>query len=70
MRLMEAKCELNALAEFIKFDIHRIQREVITKGCQETVLKAEGLCQKTIDSRTQAFEEQNPEGLTFRQMHA
>ena len=38
---MQKACELNVLAEFKKFDIHKLQKGVITKDCVRKVFKAE-----------------------------
>ena len=41
MRVLQKECELNVLAEFKKFDIHKLQRGVVTKDCVKRVFKAE-----------------------------
>ena len=41
MRVLNKPCELNVIAEFKKFDIHKLQRGVVTKDCIRKVVKAE-----------------------------
>lgn len=41
MRVLKKACDLNVLAEFKKFDIHKIHRGIITKECIRKVLLAE-----------------------------
>mmetsp|Transcript_18378 Transcript_18378/g.33039 ORF Transcript_18378/g.33039 Transcript_18378/m.33039 type:complete len:155 (-) Transcript_18378:69-533(-) len=42
MRVSKLKCELNALVELKKFDVHPSFRGVVTAECVEKVLKEEG----------------------------
>ena len=42
MREMKVECELNVIAEFKKFDIHKVHRGILTKECIQNVLYAEG----------------------------
>ena len=42
MRVLKKPCELNVIAEFKKFDIHKFMRGVITRDCVKKVFKAEG----------------------------
>ncbi len=41
MRVLNKACELNVIAEFKKFDIHKLQRGLITKECVRKVFRAE-----------------------------
>jgi Ca2+-binding EF-hand superfamily protein len=41
MRVLNKPCELNVLAEFKKYDIHKLQRGIVTKDCVRKVLRAE-----------------------------
>ena len=41
MRVLKKACELNVLAEFKKFDIHKLQRGIVNRECVKKVLKAE-----------------------------
>ena len=43
MRVLRKPCDLNVIAEFKKFDIHKLQRGLVTKDCVRKVFKAEGL---------------------------
>ena len=42
MRVLNKLCDLNVLAEFKKFDIHKFHRGAITKECVQKVYEAEG----------------------------
>ena len=42
MRVLKRACELNVIAEFKKFDLHKILKGTITEECVIKVLKAEG----------------------------
>ncbi len=43
MRVLRKACELNVLAEFKKFDIHKLMRGTISRECVVKVFKAESL---------------------------
>lgn len=49
MRVLKKPCELNVIAEFKKFDIHKLMRGVITKDCVKKVFKAEGFANADLD---------------------
>mmetsp|Transcript_2228 Transcript_2228/g.1590 ORF Transcript_2228/g.1590 Transcript_2228/m.1590 type:complete len:82 (-) Transcript_2228:70-315(-) len=49
MRVLKKACEFNVLAEFKKFDIHKLMRGQINSDCVRKVLKAEGLPQDLLD---------------------
>ncbi len=48
MRVLKKPCDLNVLAEFKKFDIHKLHRGIITKDCIRKVLLAEKLDEQTL----------------------
>ena len=41
MRVLQKPCELNVLAEFKKFAIHKVHRNAITRDCILKVLDSE-----------------------------
>ncbi len=43
MRELLISCELNVIAEFKKFDIHRLHRGIISRDCVEAVYEIEGI---------------------------
>lgn len=49
MRVLKKPCDLNVLAEFKKFDIHKLQRGIVTKDCIRKVLKAEKLDENVLE---------------------
>ena len=55
MRREEIRCELNAIAQFKKFDIHRSQKGVITPANIRTVLREEGYTEEVIDDYVSEF---------------
>eukprot|EP00347_Sterkiella_histriomuscorum_P019283 403342237 len=57
MRVLKKACELNVLAEFKKFDIHKIQRGIVTKDCIRKVLKAEPQYQEDNESLEKRIQE-------------
>lgn len=55
MWLLGTKCDLNILAEFLKFDILKLQPGVITEECLKTVLEAENISEEIIDKKLENF---------------
>lgn len=55
MRELHFSCELNVVAEFKKFDIHRIQRGLITRECVEAVYESEGLTGEKLETCVAEF---------------
>jgi Ca2+-binding EF-hand superfamily protein len=53
MRVSKLKCELNALAELKKFDVHPTYRGIVTAECVDKVLREEGASQ--VEALVQEF---------------
>ena len=55
MRVVNKICDLNVLAEFKKFDVHRLHRGIITRDCLFKVFAAEGFENEELDLRVDEF---------------
>jgi hypothetical protein len=51
MRVLKKPCELNVIAEFKKFDIHKLMRGVISEDCLRRVLKVEGWKEQVLERK-------------------
>ncbi len=55
MRSLQCLCEMNVVAEFKKFDVHRVQRGLVTRECVEAVLASEGIVGTDLVFRVNQF---------------
>jgi len=80
MRVLNKPCELNVLAEYKKFDIHKLQRGVVTRDCVRKVFRAELMEMKhdpatftaEVDRRTAAIMAYDSDGdgvVTFKDFY-
>ena len=72
MRVLRKPCELNVLAEFKKFDIHKLQRGIVNRECLRKVLRAELLSEEDLESRVteiMIFDSDGDGLLTFKDFY-
>lgn len=72
MRVLKKACELNVLAEFKKFDIHKMQRGIISKECIKKVLKAEHQNEEALEikiTEIMAYDSDGDGLITFRDFY-
>ena len=55
MRELNYECDLNVLAEFKKYDVHKLHRGVITKDCVINVLQSDQLDPTHIEYMAETF---------------
>jgi len=55
MRELNYECDLNVLAEFKKYDVHKVHRGVITRDCVANALKSEDIEPKLIEEIANSF---------------
>jgi hypothetical protein len=72
MRVLSIPCEINILAEYKKFDIHKLLRGTVTEDCLRKVLKADGLKGEELETKVRKYMnyDSNADGkLSFRDFH-
>lgn len=72
MRVLRKACELNVLAEFKKFDIHKLQRGIVNRECIKKVLKADNIEGEALETRIAEMMQFDSDGdglLTFRDFY-